>query len=59
VLARRAFDAFGHVHLLVNNAGVAAGGAEATWNDWEWVMGVNLWGVLHGVKVLMPLMLAL
>ena len=59
-LARRAFDAFGSVHLLFNNAGVAAGGApwEATWNDWEWVIGVDLWGVIHGVKVFTPLMLA-
>jgi NAD(P)-dependent dehydrogenase (short-subunit alcohol dehydrogenase family) len=59
-LARRAFAAFGAVHLLFNNAGVAAGGApwEATWNDWEWVIGVNLWGVIHGVKVFTPLMLA-
>lgn len=59
-LARRAFDAFGQVHLLFNNAGVGAGGApwEATWNDWEWVMGVNLWGVIHGVKVFTPLLLA-
>jgi len=60
LLARRAIDAFGQVHLLFNNAGVAAGGApwEATWNDWEWVMGVNLWGVIHGVKVFTPLLLA-
>ena len=59
-LASRAFNAFGQVHLLFNNAGVAAGGApwEATWNDWEWVIGVNLWGVIHGVKVFTPLMLA-
>jgi NAD(P)-dependent dehydrogenase (short-subunit alcohol dehydrogenase family) len=59
-LARHALDAFGNVHLLFNNAGVAAGGApwEATWNDWEWVIGVNLWGVIHGVKVFTPLMLA-
>ena len=59
-LARKAFDAFGQVHLLFNNAGVAAGGApwEATWNDWEWVIGVNLWGVIHGVKVFTPLMIA-
>lgn len=58
-LARQSFDAFGQVHLLVNNAGVAAGGPpwEATWNDWEWVIGVNLWGVIHGVKVFTPLML--
>ncbi|HVO97527.1 MAG TPA: SDR family NAD(P)-dependent oxidoreductase [Bryobacteraceae bacterium] len=60
VLARRALDAFGQVHLLFNNAGVAAGGApwEATWNDWAWVIGVNLWGVIHGVKVFTPIMLA-
>jgi NAD(P)-dependent dehydrogenase (short-subunit alcohol dehydrogenase family) len=59
LLARRALDAFGQVHLLFNNAGVAAGVApwEATWNDWEWVIGVNLWGVIHGVKVFTPLML--
>lgn len=46
LLARRAIDTFGQVHLLFNNAGVAAGGApwEATWNDWEWVIGVNLGG---------------
>lgn len=60
LLARRALDAFGQVHLLFNNAGVAAGGTawEATWNDWEWVIGVNLWGVIHGVKVFTPLMMA-
>jgi NAD(P)-dependent dehydrogenase (short-subunit alcohol dehydrogenase family) len=59
-LAKQTLDAFGQVHLLVNNAGVGAGGSpwEATWNDWEWVMGVNLWGVIHGVKVFTPLMLA-
>lgn len=59
-LARQAYDAFGQVHLLFNNAGVAAGGPpwEATWNDWEWTIGVNLWGVIHGVKVFTPLMLA-
>lgn len=58
-LARRAFAEFGEVHLLFNNAGVAAGGApwEATWNDWEWVIGVNLWGVIHGVKIFTPRML--
>lgn len=60
LLARRTFDAFGQVHLLFNNAGVGAGGAawESTWNDWEWVIGVNLWGVIHGIKVFMPPMLA-
>ena len=59
-LARQAFNASRSVHLLFNNAGVAAGGApwEATWNDWEWVVGVNLWGVIHGVKIFTPLMQA-
>lgn len=60
LLARRTLDAFGQADLLFNNAGVAAGGPawEATWNDWAWVIGVNLWGVIHGVKVFTPLMLA-
>jgi NAD(P)-dependent dehydrogenase (short-subunit alcohol dehydrogenase family) len=59
-LARKSLDIFGEVHLLVNNAGVGAGSTpwEATWNDWEWTIGVNLWGVIHGVKVFTPLMLA-
>src|SRR5215467_9598657 len=59
-LARQALDSFGQVHLLFNNAGVVAVGApwEATWNDWEWAIDVNLWGVIHGVKVFTPLMLA-
>ncbi len=59
-LAKKTLDRFGAVHLLVNNAGVGAGSTpwEATWNDWEWVIGVNLWGVIHGVKVFTPLMLA-
>lgn len=59
-LAKKTLDRFGAVHLLVNNAGVGAGSTpwEATWNDWEWVIGVNLWGVIHGVKIFTPLMLA-
>jgi NAD(P)-dependent dehydrogenase (short-subunit alcohol dehydrogenase family) len=59
-LARKTLEAFGAVHLLVNNAGVAAGSTpwEATWNDWEWTISVNLWGVIHGVKVFTPFMLA-
>jgi len=59
-LARQTLDAFGAVHLLFNNAGVAGGGTpwEATWNDWEWVINVNLWGVIHGVKLFTPIMLA-
>lgn len=60
LLAKRTIETFGQVHLLFNNAGVAAGGPpwEATWNDWEWVIGVNLWGVIHGVKIFTPIMLA-
>jgi NAD(P)-dependent dehydrogenase (short-subunit alcohol dehydrogenase family) len=59
-LAQKTLEAFGAVHLLVNNAGVAAGSSvwESTWEEWEWVMNVNLWGVLYGVKVFTPLMLA-
>jgi len=59
-LADKTMETFGAVHLVVNNAGVAAGMApwESTWNDWEWVIDVNLWGVIHGVKVFTPIMLA-
>ena len=59
-LAQKTLDAFGAVHLLVNNAGVGAGTTvwESTWEDWEWVMDVNLWGVIYGVKVFTPIMLA-
>ena len=60
VLAQKTLDVFGAVHLLVNNAGVGAGTSvwESTWEDWEWVVDVNLWGVIHGVKVFTPIMLA-
>jgi len=59
-LAQRTLDAFGAVHLLFNNAGVAAGGLvwEHSVKDWEWVLGVNLWGVIHGVRTFVPIMLA-
>ncbi|HEX7474392.1 MAG TPA: SDR family NAD(P)-dependent oxidoreductase [Dehalococcoidales bacterium] len=62
-LAQKASAAFGGVHLLFNNAGVQAGGSmrnpvwENTLADWEWVLGVNLWGVIYGIKVFMPIML--
>jgi NAD(P)-dependent dehydrogenase (short-subunit alcohol dehydrogenase family) len=51
---------FGAPHFVFNNAGVAAGGLiwEHTAKDWEWVVGVNLMGVAHGVRVFTPLMLA-
>lgn len=59
-LAQKTLQVFGAAHLLVNNAGVAAGGPvwECTWEDWEWVMSVNLWGVLYATKVFVPIMLA-
>lgn len=60
-LARQTLDAFGAIHLLFNNAGVIGSGAaiwENTQVDWEWVLGVNLWGVIHGVRVFTPIMLA-
>jgi NAD(P)-dependent dehydrogenase (short-subunit alcohol dehydrogenase family) len=58
-LARLAMESFGSVHLVFNNAGVGSGGLvwENTVKDWEWVLGVNLWGVIHGVRVFTPLML--
>jgi len=59
-LANRAFGEFGVVHVVCNNAGVALwGGLESvTHKDWEWAMGVNLWGVIHGVEAFVPRMVA-
>ena len=59
-LAAKAFDTFGAVHVLCNNAGVGGGGpiAELTTNDWQWVLGVNLWGVIHGLRAFLPTMLS-
>jgi NAD(P)-dependent dehydrogenase (short-subunit alcohol dehydrogenase family) len=59
-LADRAFGAFGRVHVLCNNAGVGVwGGLEAaTHRDWQWVLGVNLWGVIHGLEAFLPRMIA-
>jgi len=59
-LANRAFGEFGAVHVVCNNAGVALwGGLESvTHKDWEWAMGVNLWGVIHGVEAFVPRMVA-
>jgi len=58
-LAQKTLDTFGEVHLLCNNAGVGAGGLiwENTMSDWKWVMGVNLWGVIHGIRTFIPIML--
>ncbi len=59
VLAQKAFETHGAVHLLFNNAGVGAGTIiwEGTLADWEWTMGVNLWGVIHGIRAFVPRML--
>jgi len=58
-LADKTLDKFAAVHIVCNNAGVAAGGLlwEHTVQDWEWSMGVNVWGVIHGVRVFTPIML--
>jgi len=60
-LARRALDAFGAVHVVCNNAGVAHGGVtswESTLEEWRWIVGVNLLGVVHGIRTFAPLLLA-
>ncbi len=58
-LAAATFDRFGTPHVVFNNAGVGAGGLiwEHSVRDWEWVVGVNLMGVAHGVRVFTPMML--
>ena len=59
-LAALAFERFGNVHLLVNNAGVGHNRPvwETTQADWDWVMGVNLYGVINGLRAFIPTMLA-
>ncbi|MDB5909573.1 MAG: hypothetical protein JWP34_3687 [Massilia sp.] len=58
-LADATIAKFGAVHLVFNNAGVGSGGLiwENSEADWEWVLGVNLWGVIHGVRIFTRLML--
>jgi NAD(P)-dependent dehydrogenase (short-subunit alcohol dehydrogenase family) len=59
-LAEKAFAISGEVTLLFNNAGVSSGGKSA-WEsslvEWEWVLGVNLWGVIYGIRAFLPKML--
>lgn len=59
-LAQLAFDRHGKVNLLFNNAGVATGGLiwEHGLKDWEWLLGVNVWSVIHGIRSFVPRMLA-
>lgn len=58
-MSQAVFERFGAPHFVFNNAGVASGGLvwENTVSDWEWVLGVNLWGVIHGVRLFTPMML--
>lgn len=57
-LARATVERFGVPHLLFNNAGVGGGGLiwEAPLEEWQWVFGVNLWGVIHGIRAFVPAM---
>ena len=56
-----AYSAHGAVHVVCNNAGVGAGAAGQMWDhtlsDWAWALGVNVWGVIHGIKAFVPAML--
>jgi NAD(P)-dependent dehydrogenase (short-subunit alcohol dehydrogenase family) len=57
-LARNVVEKFGRVDILVNNAGVGPQGriADLTDSDWQWIMGVNLYGVIHGIHVFLPVL---
>ncbi|MCW5652409.1 SDR family oxidoreductase [Hydrogenophaga sp.] len=59
-LAADVQQTFGAPHFVFNNAGVGSGGLiwENSVRDWEWVLGVNVWGVIHGVRLFTPMMLA-
>jgi len=62
-LAQKTIDKYGVVHIIVNNAGVGFAGESSTtiWesplSEWQWILGVNLWGVIHGIHVFTPIML--
>lgn len=59
-LAAATLDHFGAVHVVCNNAGVGGGGPtwELTRQDWDWILGVNLWGVIHGIRAFVPHLVA-
>lgn len=59
-LAEQTYHVFGAVYILCNNAGVVCSRPiwEHTIEDWEWVLGVNLWGVIHGIRSFVPRMLS-
>ncbi|ADL50757.1 SDR family NAD(P)-dependent oxidoreductase [Clostridium cellulovorans] len=58
-LADKTLERFGHVDLLFNNAGVVVAGPawSLSLRDWEWIMKVNVWGIIHGEKAFIPIML--
>src|SRR4051794_21276914 len=58
-LAAAAVDRFGAIHIACNNAGVGGGGLswEAPLSTWEWVLGVNMWGVIHGIRAFVPILM--
>lgn len=58
-LAEATLERFGKVHVVCNNAGVFAGGLtwEAIATDWEWILGVNVYGILNGIRAFVPIML--
>src|SRR5664280_1894955 len=58
-LRDRTLERFGAVHLVHNNAGVEVGGPlwAVSESQWRWILGVNLWGVIHGIRVFVPLLL--
>ena len=59
-LAQRTMAAFGKIHVVCNNAGVSITGPifEMSLDDWRWVYDVNVWGVIHGIKAFVPLLMA-
>jgi NAD(P)-dependent dehydrogenase (short-subunit alcohol dehydrogenase family) len=59
-LAERTVERFGAAHIVCNNAGVGIFGpvASATHKDWQWLMNVNVWGVVHGIEVFLPRLIA-
>jgi NAD(P)-dependent dehydrogenase (short-subunit alcohol dehydrogenase family) len=59
-LAKEVVERFGTAHVVVNNAGIGPMGriADLTLDDWRWMVGVNLWGVIHGIHAFLPILKA-
>lgn len=60
-LAQNTLNTFGAVHLLFNNAGISVNTSRFIWKgtaaDWQWALGVNMWGLIHGIQVFVPILL--